>query len=161
MRFQMRSKHIIDLIFPIALLFVFATSSLVVLILAANIYASTTNQIQANDQNRTSLSYISQKMRQSDQNGGISVEDFEGVSCLTIRSTLDDKVYITYIYEYDGKLKELFINDGAKVSLESGKDIMDIDSLSMQEKENGLFTFHSTDKKGNEDSLIISERSMP
>lgn len=161
MRFQMRSKHIIDLIFPIALLFVFATSSLVVLILAANIYASTTNQIQANDQNRTSLSYISQKMRQSDQNGGISVEDFEGVSCLTIRSTLDDKVYITYIYEYDGKLKELFINDGAKVSLDSGKDIMDIDSLSMHEKENGLFTFHSTDKKGNEDSLIISERSMP
>ena len=55
MRFQTRSRHVIDFIFPIALFFVFAASSLVVLILAADIYGSTTNQLQANDENRTAL----------------------------------------------------------------------------------------------------------
>ncbi len=48
MRFQTRSSHVIDLIFPIALFFVFAASSLSVLILAADIYASTTNRMAAN-----------------------------------------------------------------------------------------------------------------
>ena len=69
MRFQTRSRHVIDFIFPIALFFVFAASSLVVLILAADIYGSTTNQLQANDENRTALAYISEKIRQNDAGG--------------------------------------------------------------------------------------------
>ena len=47
MRFQTRQRHVIDLVFPIALFFVFAASALVVLILAADIYASTTNHFQS------------------------------------------------------------------------------------------------------------------
>lgn len=159
MRFQIRNKHLIDLVFPIALLFVFATSSLVVLVLAANIYSSTTNQIQTNDQNRTSLSYISQKMRQNDMGGDISIEKVDDIDCLTIRSSLNGNSYITYIYEYEGVLKELFVNADVRISLKNGKDIMTIDSLSMYEIDDGLFSFLSTDKGGKTNSLIISERS--
>ena len=55
MRFQARHKHVIDLIFPIALFFVFAASSFSVLILAADVYASTTDRLGVNDENRTEI----------------------------------------------------------------------------------------------------------
>ena len=49
MRFRTRSRHVIDLIFPISLFFVFAVSALSVLILAGNIYASTSSRLRVND----------------------------------------------------------------------------------------------------------------
>lgn len=67
----------------------------------------------------------------------------------------------TYIYEYDGLLKELFLNDGVDILLKNGKTIMEINSLSMDKTGTGLLEFTSTDKKGAQDSLIISERSVP
>lgn len=160
MRFQTRSRHVIDLIFPIALFFVFAASSLVVLILAANIYNSTTNQIQVNDQNRTSLSYITQKIRQNDVNGNLSISEVDGVDCLLLTSTFNDSDYTTYIYEYEGMVKEIFIKDGLTFSLKDGKDILQISTLTMEETTDHLFHFTSTDKNGRTDSVVLSERSV-
>lgn len=161
MKFQTRQKHMIDLIFPIALFFVFAASSLAVLLLAANLYSSTTGKIQANDQNRTCLSYISEKIRQNDSEGAVSIQDIEGTQCLALRGNYNGVSCTTYIYEYDGFLKELFLNDGVDILLKNGKTIMEINSLAMDKAGTGLFEFTSTDKKGAEDSLIISERSVP
>ena len=42
MRFHRNRSHVIDLIFPLAVLFVFAASSLVVLILSVHIYTGQT-----------------------------------------------------------------------------------------------------------------------
>lgn len=159
MKFHTRQKHMIDLIFPISLFFVFAASSLAVLLLAANIYGSSTRQIQANDENRTSLSYIAQKIRQNDAGGAISVESIDGTDCLVLKAVYDNADYITYIYKYDDELKELFFKEGIDVSLSSGKTIMKVSDLTMKQTGDHLFRFTSTDKDGKEDSLIISERS--
>lgn len=159
MKFHTRQKHMIDLIFPISLFFVFAASSLAVLLLAANIYGSSTNRIQANDQNRTSLSYISQKIRQNDTSGTISIKNVEGTDCLVLKAEYDHINYITYIYKYEGDLKELFFKEGIDVSLSSGRTIMKISALSMEQTDDHLFRFTSTNKDGKKDSLIISERS--
>ena len=67
----------------------------------------------------------------------------------------------TYIYEYEGMLKELFINDGVPVSLKIGKNIMEISSLSMEQLEDHVYQFTSVDSEGTESSLIASERSVP
>lgn len=42
MRFQSRKHHIIDILFPISLYFVFTVSALTVLLLATNVYRTTT-----------------------------------------------------------------------------------------------------------------------
>lgn len=161
MRFRTRSSHVIDLIFPIALFFVFAASSLSVLILAANIYASTTHRLAANDENRTALSYISEKIRQSDAGGAIGLSKIDGTDCLTMSAVYNGTPCTTYIYEYEGMLKELFINDGVSVSLKSGKDIMEIVSLSMEQLEDHIYRFTSVNSDGTTSSLITSERSVP
>lgn len=161
MKFQTRQRHVIDLIFPIALFFVFAASSLAVLLLAAHLYSSTTEQIQANDQNRTCLSYISEKIRQNDSQGAIDIQEIDGIDCLTIHGDYNGAACTTYIYVYDGMLRELFINDGVDIPLENGKTIMETDRLSMEQAGEHLYKFTSTDRKGAEDSIIISERSEP
>ena len=161
MRFQTRSSHVIDLIFPIALFFVFAASSLSVLILAANIYASTTSRLAANDQNRTALAYISEKIRQNDTQGAVGLSVIDGTDCLTMSAVYNGTPCTTYIYEYEGMLKELFINDGVPVTLKDGKDIMEIASLSMEQLDERVYQFISVDSDGYESSLIASERSVP
>ena len=160
MRFQTRSRHVIDFIFPIALFFVFAASSLVVLILASDIYGSNTNQLQANDENRTALSYISEKIRQNDTGGALEIVSIEGTECLALSADYNDVLHTTYIYEYDGMLKELFVRDDVSVSLEDGKDIMAISSLSISRIDDHLYHFITVDSQGRESSLVASERSV-
>ena len=161
MRFQTRSRHVIDFIFPIALFFVFAASSLVVLILAADIYGSTTNQLQANDENRTALSYISEKIRQNDAGGAPEIATVEGIECLALAADYNDVPHTTYIYEYEGNLKELFIRDGVDIRLKDGKNIMEIRDFQMEEAQEGCFRFSSRDLSGHTSTLVSVERSMP
>lgn len=161
MRFQARHKHVIDLIFPIALFFVFAASSFSVLILAADVYASTTDRLGVNDENRTALSYISEKIRQNDSNGAINTVSIDDTDCLALSAVYNGIPCTTYIYVYDGILKELFINDGIPVSLKNGRDIMQISSLSIDLLEDHIYLFTTVDSTGTESSVIASERSVP
>lgn len=161
MNLPSRNRHVIDLVFPIALFFVFAVSALSVLILAADLYASTTDQLRVNDENRTALSYIAEKMRQNDVSDGIRVTSIDGVDCLAMSAVYNEVPCTTYIYEYEGMLKELFVNDGVTVSLKSGKDIMELSFLSIVQLNEHLYQFTALDSEGTESSLIVSERSVP
>lgn len=161
MRFQTRHRHVIDLIFPIALFFVFAASSLSVLVLAADVYASTTARLSVNDESRTVLSYLSEKIRQNDADGAIRTVVIDGVDCLAMSADYNGTACTTYIYVYDGMLKELFINDGIPIPLKEGKDIMEISSLSIERLDDRIYLFTAVDSQGAESSLIASERSTP
>ncbi|MCI8639126.1 MAG: DUF4860 domain-containing protein [Coprococcus sp.] len=159
MKFRSEQKHVIDFIFPIAVFFVFAASSLAVLILAANIYRSQTEEAGENYVARTSLSYVNEKIRQNDFDGGISIRTKEGQDCLALSSVNDGVTYTTYIYEYEGMLMELFVRDDVEVTLRDGKNIMEVQDFFMEETSDGLFRFTAVDFKGNETTLIASERS--
>ena len=160
MRFQNRNRHVIDLLFPIALFFVFAASSLAVLILAADIYGSTTDRLLVNDESRTVLSYLSEKIRQNDAGGALSIVTVEGTDCLAISAGYDGISYTTYIYVHEGMLKELFARDDADISLKNGQDIMAVSALTMTRLDSGLYRFAAVDSRGRESFLIASERSV-
>ena len=73
MRFRLKQRHMIDFLFPVALFFVFALSALTVILLATQIYRSTTENSSLNYTARTSLSYISEKVHQNDSRQSISL----------------------------------------------------------------------------------------
>ena len=161
MRFRSQNRHVIDFIFPLAVFFVFAASSFAVLVLSANIYNTQTKESNSNYVARTSLAYVNEKIHQNDEGGGISIQSVDGRDCLALAGNSDGIAYTTYIYEYDGSLKELFIRDGVSASLKSGKDIMELESFQMEEIEEGLFRFVFTDKDGRKSSSLVAERSTP
>lgn len=148
-------KHTIDFIFPLAVLFVFAVSAFTVLLLSAHVYADQTAHTQSDYQASTPLSYIREKVRQNDVSGAISVGTIDGANCLI----LENEDTYTYIYAYDGNLKELYIRDGVEAHAKDGKDILEIKDFQIQELSDGLFRVSCQASDGTKQSVVLSERS--
>lgn len=159
MRFRRSEKHAINLIFPLAVLFVFAASSLLVLILSAHIYAGQTSHAKSNYQNYTPLAYITEKVHQNDTSGSISVQELDGTTCLALKGTSSGISYTTYLYVSDGWLKELLIRDGTKASLSSGKKIIEAKDLTIEELKPQVYQITITYNDETSDSRILTERS--
>ena len=156
-----RSHHMIDFIFPIALFFVFASTALVVLLLSANIYQSIVNHSESSFQTSTALSYITEKIRQNDAGASdnICLSEFDQQPALAISQTYGEKVYVTYIYESKGQLKEIFLQEGITAPADSGTTIMEIADLEMTQLATDLFQFTCTATDGSTASSIISTQS--
>ena len=137
--------HRIDTIFPITLFFVLTLSAVMVITLAAGIYENTTENSHRNHQSRIALSYISEKIHQNDDNCVISIENFEGLEALSFKQTYENSNYTTYIYFYDGSLRELFAREDANISLPDGKMIIELTDFSIKEAADGLLYFSCTD----------------
>lgn len=160
MRFSNEKKHMIDYIFPAALFFVFAATSLVVIILAADIYSSTTKASESGFGSRTVLSYLTEKIHQSDDNQAVSVGSFDGRESLIIKQTYDnDETYVTYIYEENGVLRELFMQEGVEASADSGREIMPVHDFGMEQLSSGRFRFTCTSEEGETLSTVVALRS--
>lgn len=159
MKFRTKQKHMIDVIFPIALFVIFALSALTVLLLAARIYRFTTENSALNYTARTGLSYISEKIHQNDAGGQVKIGELDGREALVMTQEYDDTKYYTYIYAYDNELKELFMKENAKAELSAGTSIMEIRGFSMEQQEEGMFRFTCTDQNDQTDSILVAVRS--
>lgn len=160
MRFHSEKKHVIDFVFPIALFFVFAASSLIVILLAANIYRSTAKASESGFQTRTVLSYVTEKIRQGDERGAVSIGTFDGHDALVIQSVYgEDQIYMTYIYEDNGILRELFIQDGIEAKASSGREITKVTDFNMKKLSDRLFEFSCSSKDKKTIKTIVSVKS--
>lgn len=160
MRFRTKRKHMIDFLFPVALFFVFALSALTVILLAARIYQSTTENSSLNYTSRTSLSYISEKIHQNDLDGAVTLGSFDGCDALIMKQTVGEDTYYTYIYADNKELKELFVKEGAAATASSGRTILNIQDFSMEQISDNLLKFSCTDQKNQTASTIISIKSI-
>lgn len=156
MRREASKKHSIDLLFPITLFLVLTVSAFVLLSLSANIYKSTTERSYRNHQSRIALSYVSEKIHQSEHNGWIQIGSFEECDTLMIRQSFQEETYYTYLYFYDGALRELFFKDGTAVSPTDGKAILNLADVSMKMADEGLFYFQCTDLAGQVSDSYVS-----
>lgn len=159
MRFQIKRKHMIDFLFPVALFFVFALSALTTILLAARIYQNTTEHSALNYTSRTSLSYISEKLHQNDYEGSISIGSFDGCDAIVMEQKHENETYYTYIYAYDQELKELFIKKDVTASASSGRTILEVEDFSIEQLSDHLLRISCSDQKGQQASTIISIKS--
>lgn len=151
--------HTVDILFPFAVLFTFAVSSLLVLLLSAHIYSEQTTQAQENYYTHTPLSYISEKVRQHDTKDSIAIETLDGLDCLALHTASGDVTYTTYLYVYDGWLKELYAKDGASFSPAAGKNVIEASDFTIINLDEHLYRISITDSSGTITTRILSERS--
>lgn len=159
MRFHMKQKHMIDFLFPVVLLFVFAISALTVILLAARIYQSATEHSSWHYTSGTGLAYISEKIHQNDVDGTITLGNFDGCDALIMKQSVGEDSYYTYIYADKNQLKELFIKDGAAADASSGRTILEIQDFSMEQLSDHLLKFSCTDQENQTASTMICIRS--
>lgn len=152
-------RHIIDIVFTLALFCVFAASALLVVLIGANVYKSTTSMMGLNFETRTSLTYVSTKIRQNDSAGGVLLGELEGVPALILTREIDGDGYNTWIYHYEGALREIFAPENSMVAPQNGQKIMEVKSFKMETAAPGALRFTSVDSLGRDISLVISPRS--
>ena len=151
-------QHTIDFLFPIALFFVFSATALFLLLTASNVYQEIVSASASEFEQNTALSYITGKIRQHDAGGteNIYLTVFDGHDALAIEQDYENSSFITYIYEAEGELKEIFLQKGAKATADSGTAILEINTLEMKEISQGLFKFVCTSSDGTYNSVIVS-----
>lgn len=150
------NRHVVDILFVLALFGVFAASALMLVTFGANVYKKTVANMNDNFTERTAYSYVMEKIRQNDSNDMISVEEIEGVPALAFTQSSGEEEFCTYLYLYDGQLKELFVRkssfSGTNI-LSAGQDIMPMSAFTLEETEDGLIRLMMD--TGNDKPIIL------
>lgn len=155
-RLKQNEVHTVDTVFILAILALFSITSILVILIGAKQYKSIADEMSANYETRTVSAYLTEKLNQSDVSGAATVCDLHGTPALALTQTTDGKKYCTYIYAYDGYLREITVTDGTSFTRNSGQKIVETDSLSIVPSSDGLFFFQITDTDGNTYPLYVA-----
>ena len=164
---QKQEKHfIVDILFVLALFGVFAVSALIVVTIGADVYQHTVRDMSRNYDSRTAIAYISEKLRQSDaalEDGTptIRLSSLSGQPALALRSEEEEGTFCTWLYLYDGYLRELYVREDADLGgsmLAAGEKILALSSLEYELVSDGLITVSMTLPDGQSVVLYLSVR---
>jgi hypothetical protein len=144
------------MLFLVVIFLIFTFSALALLLLSVNFYRETVESSEKNENARGATAYIREVIHQNDNGGGVELAEFDGIPCLRIQT---EDEYILYIYQMDGKLKELYTREGAQISAGDGQNIMELKELTMEEVQSGVFSITCEDASEQKDTVIISEKS--
>lgn len=148
----------IEIVFPILLFMIFTLAALFIILFAAQIYQKIVDNSSINYNANTALSYVSEKIRQADDEDGVEVGTFCGCDALLLHNKINDVDYITYIYSYEGRLYEV-MTDVARVpelTAGTGTAILAVDGFELSEDANHLISFRCTDTAGNTSEAMIA-----
>ncbi len=112
---------------PLLLFAVLAVSVLTVLMTGARLYGNLTDRDEQAYVTRTTGQYIRTKLRQAP--GDVTVTHFASLPAIAIRETIEGFSFVTWIYCYDGYLRELFAMDGEGLSPDAGEKILEMTDM--------------------------------
>ncbi len=155
-----KSEHTVDALFVITLFLVFAISVVALTGTGAGVYQNVVDKMSSNYNSRTSFSYIYNKVHQSDADGLVSVGEYMGNDALIISEEIDNITYCTYLYEYDGNIKELFTRAGQEFDPSYGTDILEVEGFSIVKVTDSLYRFDIKPVKSADETLFVHVRSL-
>lgn len=154
-----RRANKIDSIFVIALFTVFAITSFLLIFIGAKQYQHTANAMDSNYESRTISSYLTEKVRQHDCASAIYLCELEGTTALALESLEDATSYVTYIYYYDGAIREIIATEHSVFSLSSGQAIVATDGFYAEQVQTDLLKITITTKSGDTEHIYLSLHS--
>ena len=123
----MKEKHSIQNILVFLIFSIFAILSLVLVAVGIKFYTNISNRVDTNSGIRTTISYLENKIRSNDYDGGIDVVNVNGKDVLLL-SNEGNSEFKTAIYVDDGKLKE-YLTKGNDIQLGYGDTIANVDNM--------------------------------
>lgn len=151
-----RKKHSIDVLFMFVLFAVFAILSVLIIFIGSGVYSRITENKVINEQTRTTLSYIANKVRETDGIENIYLTEKEGSQVLVLKAEYEDYAADTWIYEYDSKLMEMTVDSGDEFELRFGDVLLDTDGAEFYiDEEEKLLKVSIFDKNAKESKVSI------
>lgn len=134
-----------DTVFVLILFAVFVIAALFISASGALAYKNAVGQMETRFDRQTCISYITAKVRANNESGKISIGELDGINALCITDTVGDEKYVTYIYQYDGMVREMFCNAVISLDPSTGSALTEAKSLEFS-RDGNLFTVTLTDK---------------
>lgn len=116
---------------------IFAACMFMTLAFGSLIYKDVSNGLEEQYSVRTVASYLSTRARQGNAEGYIEIGSFDGCDAMMIYEGDEFDRYVTYIYCWNGYLRELYCQESQVMTVQDGETVIPADyvSFSMQ---NGL-----------------------
>jgi hypothetical protein len=125
-------SHSIPSIFLFILIGLFAVSALTLTLIGTRVYRSVTDNAAGNIDSQMVLSYLCNKVRAFDHEGGVEISTREGMSVLRLYEEIEGKPYETDIYVYQGMIREAFMPRNEAFFPEYGEMLAAVSSLTFQ-----------------------------
>ncbi|MGI6579183.1 MAG: DUF4860 domain-containing protein [Saccharofermentanales bacterium] len=156
-----RERDTAEILFVIALFFLYTICTLLLSVMVADAYSRGAERSERNYNMRTSVLYLTEKVRQTTSAAGeISVRQTGEGDALVLGMLIESEQYETWIYVEDGYLREVLLLQGADVSPGIGQKIMPLSSLVLELGPEGLLRISVTDLSGETyDGKVFLERA--
>ncbi|MCI8659006.1 MAG: DUF4860 domain-containing protein [Lachnospiraceae bacterium] len=148
--------QIMGTLFTMLLFLVFVMCALFTVLAGGKVYENIGSRMADNYTKSVALQYIANKIRQGDEAGMARVLEVEGTSVLELRQEFDSGQYVSWIYYYDGSIRELFTRKDSGLGLPDGIPILECEGLSFTQ-EGQLLTVETSGDRGGR--LLLSLRS--
>ena len=152
-----RQHKRVQFIVLIVLLSFFVGMSFMIVSLGARGYQRINEASKETFYTRTPLSYLRMKVRQADQVNGLTVSTIQGQSALVLQEEIDDVYYQTWIYCYEGTLRECYVGSGMVFEPDAGDVVMELAHLEVTWQGDHQLRFNITSRSGTqmEESITL------
>lgn len=137
----MEKRHTLEILFPLGLLALYALAAAAALLLTAGIYRQSMTDSEEAFSADTALAYVTEKLRAADAQDSVRVEG----DALVLSVSRGDVWYDTYIYCYDGCLRELMLRREVPFAPEQGRMLVELDSFFPAWEDEGLLALRCGD----------------
>ena len=125
-------------LFTMLLFLVFVLCALFSVLMGSRVYENIIKRSDANFSGTTAISYIANKIRQSDRENSVDIIEVDGTSVLQLKQQVGEEKYHTWIYWKDGSIWELFTDENSGLGLDDGLEILECACLSMEKEKNTI-----------------------
>lgn len=134
---KQKQIHTIDTVFPLIFILFFGFCAVILVLSGAHVYQNTTDGLKQNYTVRTAAAYLQEKVREYSSESQIELLSENGRTVLALYED-GDSGYVTYIYLYKGKLRELFTKKGRDIVWSSGQELVSVDTFSVTKQRENL-----------------------
>ena len=153
-----KPPRMIQNVFVLLLLAVFAAMSTLLVTLGAQVYRGTVERSNANNEARILSAVVRSSLWAEDGVGQVLVENQDGMNVLAVVSNYGDESYVKRLYCHDGMLYESFTSSEYDFDVEDGESICQAASFEPA-IENGFLTVNLTGVDGGKSTVQMQLRS--
>ena len=124
-------RHSLDLVVVVALFCVYTASAIFLCLIGAEVYRNTADTMRHNYDQRTSVLYVAEKLRQNDINGSIRIDSVNGNDALVLVEKRSGRDFETWIFVQDRMLYEGVFAPGDEVDIALCQSIMPMNAMTL------------------------------
>ncbi len=125
----MSKRYSLEMIVVVVLFAVYALCAVFLCVIGADVYRGTADSMSTNYDDRTSVLYVAEKIRQNDSSDSIRVDEAYGSDAIVLTENISGSGYQTWVFVKDGILYEGLFAPDASVDVEICQRIMPMQEM--------------------------------